>query len=107
MSCGDHCCGVERWVSSRELARIRARRRTLLSLARPSPPVSLARRPRLSLIMPAPFRLNTSPRASPRLPQMSTYKAPGAAKAEGEAPQMHRIRITLTSKNVANLEKGA
>ena len=77
------------------------------SLAPPSPPVSLARRPRLSLIMPAPFRLNTSPRASPRLPQMSTYKAPGAAKAEGEAPQMHRIRITLTSKNVANLEKGA
>jgi small subunit ribosomal protein S20e len=36
------------------------------------------------------------------------YKAPGGgAKAEGEVQQMHRIRITLTSKNVANLEKGA
>jgi hypothetical protein len=33
------------------------------------------------------------------------YKAPGGEKS-GEVQQMHRIRITLTSKNVANLEKG-
>ena len=34
------------------------------------------------------------------------YKAPGG-KGEygGEAARVHRIRITLTSKNVANLEK--
>jgi small subunit ribosomal protein S20e len=32
------------------------------------------------------------------------YKAP-AAKAEEEVQRMHRIRITLTSRNVANLEK--
>lgn len=33
---------------------------------------------------------------------------PGVEKAgvEAEAPQVHRIRITLTSKNVKNLEKG-
>ena len=33
------------------------------------------------------------------------YKAPGAKGDEGDAPRVHRIRITLTSKNVANLEK--
>ena len=32
------------------------------------------------------------------------YKAP-AAKAEESQQQMHRIRITLTSRNVKNLEK--
>ena len=38
------------------------------------------------------------------------YKAPmGATKpaADEEAVRVHRIRITLTSKNVMNLEKGA
>ena len=37
------------------------------------------------------------------------YKAPqGEGKAAGEETvRVHRIRITLTSKNVANLEKGA
>jgi hypothetical protein len=41
---------------------------------------------------------------------MSTaYKAPqGEGKSAAEELQrVHRIRITLTSKNVANLEKGA
>ena len=33
------------------------------------------------------------------------YKAPGAKGDEGDAPRVHRIRITLTSKHVANLEK--
>ena len=33
------------------------------------------------------------------------YKAPGAKGDEGDAPRVHRIRITLTSKNVKNLEK--
>jgi ribosomal protein S10 len=39
---------------------------------------------------------------------MATYKAPGARKEgqEGGDAQEHRIRITLTSKNVKNLEKG-
>ena len=32
------------------------------------------------------------------------YKAP-AGKAEESTQQMHRIRITLTSRNVKNLEK--
>ena len=41
---------------------------------------------------------------------MSTpYKAPGGEgkSAAEELQRVHRIRITLTSKNVANLEKGA
>jgi small subunit ribosomal protein S20e len=33
-------------------------------------------------------------------------KAVGKAGLEENAPQVHRIRITLTSKNVKNLEKG-
>lgn len=33
-------------------------------------------------------------------------KPVGKAGLEGEGPQVHRIRITLTSKNVKNLEKG-
>ena len=33
------------------------------------------------------------------------YKAPGAKGDEGDAPRVHRIRITLTSLNVKNLEK--
>jgi hypothetical protein len=32
---------------------------------------------------------------------------PAKAGVEADAPQEHRIRITLTSKNVKNLEKGA
>jgi len=38
------------------------------------------------------------------------YKAPGGNSAKevmGEVQRVHRIRITLTSKNVQNLEKGA
>ena len=31
---------------------------------------------------------------------------PEKTGVEAEAPQTHRIRITLTSKNVKNLEKG-
>lgn len=34
-------------------------------------------------------------------------KPVGKAGVEEEAPAVHRIRITLTSKNVKNLEKGA
>ena len=39
----------------------------------------------------------------------TAYKAPqGEGKSVAEELQrVHRIRITLTSKNVANLEKGA
>ena len=33
------------------------------------------------------------------------YKAPGAKAGVEESAPVHRIRITLTSKNVANLEK--
>eukprot|EP00199_Chlamydomonas_sp_CCMP681_P004984 CAMPEP_0119104460 /NCGR_PEP_ID=MMETSP1180-20130426/2664_1 /TAXON_ID=3052 ORGANISM="Chlamydomonas cf sp, Strain CCMP681" /NCGR_SAMPLE_ID=MMETSP1180 /ASSEMBLY_ACC=CAM_ASM_000741 /LENGTH=127 /DNA_ID=CAMNT_0007089225 /DNA_START=74 /DNA_END=457 /DNA_ORIENTATION=- len=33
------------------------------------------------------------------------YKAAGKVGLEEEGPQEHRIRITLTSKNVKNLEK--
>jgi small subunit ribosomal protein S20e len=38
-------------------------------------------------------------------PQSAPYKAPGAGKEEAVEQRVHRIRITLTSKNVANLEK--
>ena len=37
-------------------------------------------------------------------PAAALYKAP-AGKAEESTQQMHRIRITLTSRNVKNLEK--
>jgi small subunit ribosomal protein S20e len=38
---------------------------------------------------------------------MSAYKPPvGKAGQEEEVSQVHRIRITLTSRNVKNLEKG-
>lgn len=40
------------------------------------------------------------------LPQMATKAIVSKNGVEGEAPQVHRIRITLTSKNVKNLEKG-
>ena len=52
--------------------------------------------------------LTAAPRRSLR--SMSTpYKAPGGEgkSAAEELQRVHRIRITLTSKNVANLEKGA
>ncbi len=41
--------------------------------------------------------------------QMATPGKPAVGKPglEEEAPQVHRIRITLTSKHVKNLEKGA
>lgn len=37
--------------------------------------------------------------------QMAT-KLASKVGVEEDAPQVHRIRITLTSKNVKNLEKG-
>lgn len=38
----------------------------------------------------------------------TAYKPPQGGKgADEEAVRVHRIRITLTSKNVVNLEKGA
>ena len=45
------------------------------------------------------------PIASEHPPQSAPYKAPGAGKEEAVEQRVHRIRITLTSKNVANLEK--
>ncbi len=33
--------------------------------------------------------------------------APGKVGVEEDSAPIHKIRITLTSKNVANLEKGA
>ena len=41
--------------------------------------------------------------------QMAAVQKPAAGKpgVEEEAAPVHRIRITLTSRNVANLEKGA
>lgn len=41
-----------------------------------------------------------------RRAQMATKAGVEKAGVEAEAPQVHRIRITLTSKNVKNLEKG-
>lgn len=38
--------------------------------------------------------------------QMATKPGVEKVGVEAEAPQVHRIRITLTSKNVKNLEKG-
>lgn len=38
--------------------------------------------------------------------QMATKPAAGKPGLEEELPQVHRIRITLTSKNVKALEKG-
>ena len=46
----------------------------------------------------------TLPSPSPPT-QSAPYKAPGAGKEEAVEQRVHRIRITLTSKNVANLEK--
>ena len=37
---------------------------------------------------------------------MSALKALGKPGQEEDAAQVHRIRITLTSRNVKNLEKG-
>ncbi len=63
---------------------------------------------------PAAFGLLLQPAFAPVIcypvgPQMAGIVKPGAGKpgAEEDAPQEHRIRITLTSKNVKNLEKGA
>lgn len=39
--------------------------------------------------------------------QMATKPVDKPGLEAGEAPQEHRIRITLTSKNVKALEKGA
>ncbi len=39
--------------------------------------------------------------------QMSALKAVGKPGQEEDVAQVHRIRITLTSRNVKNLEKGA
>ena len=41
------------------------------------------------------------------LVQMSALKAVGKPGQEEDVAQVHRIRITLTSRNVKNLEKGA
>ena len=38
--------------------------------------------------------------------QMATKPVAGKEGVEAEGPAVHRIRITLTSKNVKNLEKG-
>ncbi len=38
--------------------------------------------------------------------QMSALKAVGKPGQEEDVAQVHRIRITLTSRNVKNLEKG-
>ena len=43
----------------------------------------------------------------PVLVQMSALKAVGKPGQEEDVAQVHRIRITLTSRNVKNLEKGA
>ena len=40
------------------------------------------------------------------LAQMSALKAVGKPGQEEDVAQVHRIRITLTSRNVKNLEKG-
>lgn len=40
-------------------------------------------------------------------PAVAAGKGEGKGDAGGEVASVHRIRITLTSKNVANLEKGA
>ena len=68
-----------------------------------APHSSLAARPTSANVA----RLEADPARSP-LPkhtQSAPYKAPGAGKEEAVEQRVHRIRITLTSKNVANLEK--
>jgi hypothetical protein len=40
------------------------------------------------------------------VPQMAATKPAGKPGVEEDLPQVHRIRITLTSRNVKNLEKG-
>jgi small subunit ribosomal protein S20e len=49
------------------------------------------------------YPLPRPPPAPPNHHQSAPYKAPG--KEEAVEQRVHRIRITLTSKNVANLEK--